>query len=72
MTTLTVTIAPDASTVHMVKATWSQTIPAAALPDWIGLYTRLRDREHERYRQFYEDDTRALEAAQREIRRMKA
>lgn len=71
MTALAVTIAPDASTIRMVKGAWSQTIATAALPLWIELYSRLRDRHHGRYRQFYEDDTRALEAAQREIKRKK-
>lgn len=69
MSVLTVTPAADGRTVSMVKGPWSQTIPTAALPDWIALYRRLRDRDNGRHRRFYESDTDALETAQREISR---
>ena len=68
---LTVTLSADASTLTMAKGTWSQTIPTEALPGWITLYQRLRDRDGGKHREFYEADVAALEQAQREIKRRK-
>lgn len=82
MTTLRAIPTRDRASVLLVKGAWRSTIPVAALPGYIRLYTELRDRKAPRdakgrvtepgpYHGFYADDLDALKAAKAKLQEAK-
>ena len=55
-------------TITMTKGAWSQTFPAAGLPQQLAFY-RLQQERFQVHASYYDDDVRALEAVARSLRR---